>query len=95
MSVSSAISNASSIAPDRLDACNGITSPTPEFPHWVYHYVLPSGVKEHNASMSCYGGAISRRDLAIADSSGFCYAPQASGANNSNVKMAMGENAKN
>ena len=82
------------IAPASLDACNGITSPTPEFPNGVYHYVLPSGVKEHNASMRCYGGNLSRKELAIADSSGFCYAPQRSGQNNSTGQMAMGEMAK-
>jgi hypothetical protein len=87
--------NGLTIAPDRLDACNGITSPTPEFPQGVYHYVLPSAVKEHNASMRCYAGAISRKELAIADSSGFCYAPQASGPDNSTGKMAMGESMKN
>ncbi len=82
------------IAPVRLDACNGITSPTPEFPQGVYHYVLPSGVKEHNASMRCYGGDISRKQLAIADSNGFCYAPQTSGTTNSIGRMAMDETAK-
>ena len=74
--------NGQTVAPHMLDACNGITSPTPEFPQGVYHYVLPSRVKEHNASMRCYGGAISRRELAIADSKGFCYAPQVSGQTN-------------
>ena len=82
------------IAPASLDACNGITSPTPEFPNGVYHYVLPSGVKEHNASMRCYGGNLSRKELAIADSGGFCYAPQTSGPTNSTGQMAMGEMAK-
>ena len=82
------------IAPDRLDACNGISGPTPEFPQGVYHYVLPSGVKEHNASMRCYGGDISRKALAIADAGGFCYAPQVSGSTNSTGKMAMGEATK-
>jgi hypothetical protein len=81
--------NGQTISPSRLDACNGITSPTPEFPQGVYHYVLPSGVKEHNASMRCYSGDISRQELAIADASGFCYAPQASGPTNSTGKMAM------
>ena len=82
------------IAPASLDACNGITSPTPEFAQGVYHYVLPSGVKEHNASMRCYGGNLSRKELAIADSSGFCYAPQTSGPTNSTGQMAMGEMVK-
>ena len=82
--------NGQTIAPASLDACNGITSPTPEFPQGVYHYVLPSGVKEHNASPRCYSGDISRKELAIADASGFCYAPQAPGQNNATEKMTMG-----
>jgi hypothetical protein len=86
--------NGQTIAPARLDACNGITSSTPEFPQGVYHYVLPSGVKEHNASMRCYSGALSRKELAIADSNGFCYAPQASGSTHSTDKMSMGDIAK-
>jgi hypothetical protein len=86
--------NGQTVAPHRLDACNGITSPTPEFPQGVYHYVLPSVVKEHNASMRCYAGAISRKELAIADSNGFCYALQTSGWTNSTGKMVMGELAK-
>ena len=86
--------NGQTIAPARLDACNGITSPTPEFPQGVYHYVLPSNVTEHNASMRCYAGAISRKELAIADSSDFCYAPQASGPTNLAGGMAMGKFAR-
>lgn len=47
-----------------LDACNGITSPTPEFPNGAYHYVLPldaSGnpVKTRQSSMNCYSGTVS------------------------------------
>jgi hypothetical protein len=53
-------------------------------------YVLPSNVKEHNASMRCYRGDISHKELAIADSSGFCYAPQTSGTTNSQETMALG-----
>jgi hypothetical protein len=87
--------NGQTIAPQRLDACNGIHSPTPEFPQGVYHYVLPSGVKEHNASLRCYGGDISRKELAIADSNSFCYAPQSTGPTDSTGKMAMGEVARN
>jgi hypothetical protein len=84
--------NGQTIAPQRLDACNGIASPTPEFPQGVYHYVLPSGVKEHNASMRCYSGDLPRKELAVADSNGFCYAPQAPGPTNSIGNMEMGAN---
>lgn len=40
-----------------LDECNGITSPTPEFPDGVYHYVLldtPSA----SSSLRCYRGEV-------------------------------------
>jgi hypothetical protein len=41
-----------------LDECNGIYSPTPEFPHGIYHYVLTD---EPNArsSLGCYHGKVS------------------------------------
>ena len=78
------------VPPQRLDACNGITSPTPEFPQGVYHYVLPSGIKAHNASMRCYSGHISRQNLATADASGFCYAPRAQDPNDAAGRMVMG-----
>jgi len=77
------------IVPSRLDSCNGIFSATPEFPQGVYHYILPFGVKERNASMRCYGGVISRKQLALAESSGFCYAPLALDPALSNEKMTM------
>lgn len=32
--------NGNPIDPQTLDQCNGITSPTPEFPQGIYHYVL-------------------------------------------------------
>ena len=47
-----------------LDACNGITSATPEFPSGAYHYVLPiqtngSAVTTKQSSINCYAGAVS------------------------------------
>ena len=36
--------NGSAVGIDQLDACNGITSATPEFSSGIYHYVLPAGV---------------------------------------------------
>jgi hypothetical protein len=77
------------IRPDLLDACNGINSPTPEFPQGVYHYVLPSNVTQHNASMRCYSGNLSRKALAIANASGFCYAPRTESIKNFAEKMDM------
>ncbi len=43
----------------QLDACNGITSPTPEFPNGAYHYVLPVGVTSKYSSLNCYTGTVS------------------------------------
>ena len=40
----------------QLDACNGITSATPEFPSGAYHYVLPTGATTKYASINCYKG---------------------------------------
>lgn len=77
------------IRPDLLAACNGINSPTPEFPQGVYHYVLPSNVTQHNASMRCYSGNLSRKALAIANASGFCYAPRTESIKNFAEKMDM------
>lgn len=60
-----------------LDECNGITSPTPEFPKGVYHYVLP-GTADATSSIRCFHGKVdtsqiqqmpnmgTRPDLAVA-----------------------------
>jgi hypothetical protein len=50
----------------QLDACNGITSPTPEFPSGAYHYVLPIGVTTKYASINCYSGTVSSGAVAAA-----------------------------
>ena len=69
------------IDPATLDACNGITSPTPEFPQGMYHYVLPSGVQQHHAAMRCYAGHVPTKLWLAAENAGFCYSPdQASSA---------------
>lgn len=39
----------------QLDGCNGITSPTPEFPSGIYHYVLLD-TKDASSSMRCTKG---------------------------------------
>jgi len=41
-----------------LDACNGITSPTPEFPAGAYHYVLPLNTTTAQSSIGCYTGTV-------------------------------------
>jgi hypothetical protein len=39
----------------QLDPCNGITSPTPEFPAGVYHYVLTEE-KNNRSTINCFAG---------------------------------------
>jgi len=58
--------NGNVIAASQLDACNGITSATPEFPSAAYHYVLPIGVTSKYASMNCYSGTVSASAMASA-----------------------------
>ena len=46
-----------------LDSCNGITSPTPEFPNGAYHYVLPldsngNALATNKSSLNCYAGTV-------------------------------------
>ena len=65
--------NGKVISVSQLDACNGITSPTPEFPNGVYHYVLPEGVTDKQSSLNCYAGTVgSAMALAIAQSTSIC-----------------------
>jgi hypothetical protein len=51
--------NGNTISTSQLDACNGITSPTPEFPSGAYHYVLPYNVTGKYSSLNCYSGTVS------------------------------------
>lgn len=58
----------------QLDACNGITSATPEFPGGIYHYVLPEGVTSLRSSIGCYSGKVSKTAIAAAAiANGICY----------------------
>lgn len=41
----------------QLDACNGITSPTPEFPEGIYHYVLLD-TADSTSSIRCFTGTV-------------------------------------
>jgi hypothetical protein len=52
------------ITTSQLDACNGITSVTPEFSTATYHYVLPIGVTNKYSSMNCYVGTVSTTVMA-------------------------------
>ncbi len=45
------------VLPSQLDACNGITSATPEFPLGVYHDVLLD-VEGPNSSPRCFTGEV-------------------------------------
>jgi hypothetical protein len=58
--------NGNVISVSQLDACNGITSATPEFPSGAYHYVLPIGVTTKYASINCYSGTVSSTVMAAA-----------------------------
>ena len=55
--------NGNVINVSQLDACNGLTSATPESPGEAYHYVLPIGVTTKNASINCYNGTVSQSAL--------------------------------
>jgi hypothetical protein len=48
------------ISTSQLDACNGITSVTPEFSIATYHYVLPYNTTTQYSSMNCYTGTVSQ-----------------------------------
>jgi len=58
--------NGNVVTVSQLDACNGITSATPEFPSGAYHYVLPIGVTSKYASINCYSGTVSSGTMAAA-----------------------------
>lgn len=45
-----------------LDRCNGITSPTPEFPQGIYHYVLPR-TTDATSSIRCFHGVVDRKQI--------------------------------
>jgi hypothetical protein len=55
--------NGNTISVSQLDACNGITSATPEFPSGIYHYVLPIGVTGKQSSLNCYLGTVSTTQM--------------------------------
>lgn len=50
--------NGSIVPVSALDACNGIFSVVPGYPHGVYHYVLEN-VKGVRSSIGCYHGVVS------------------------------------
>ena len=50
--------NGNAVSVSSLDSCNGITSPTPEFPNGAYHYVLPLNTVTKQSSLTCYAGTV-------------------------------------
>ena len=50
--------NGSTVPVSALDACNGVFSVVPGYPHGVYHYVLEN-VKGARSSIGCYHGVVS------------------------------------
>ncbi len=50
--------NGNAVSAASLDACNGITSATPEFPSGAYHYVLPVNTTTKQSSINCYTGTV-------------------------------------
>ena len=50
-------SNGKKVTKAKLDRCNGITSPTPEFPKGIYHYVLLR-TKDSRSSICCFSGKV-------------------------------------
>jgi len=54
--------NGNKIEVSRLDECNGINSPTPEFPNGIYHYVLP-GTSDATSSIRCFKGEVDTSQL--------------------------------
>ena len=82
--------NGSAVGTDQLDACNGITSATPEFPSGVYHYVLPSGVTSLRSSIGCYAGSVSKAVIAAAAiANGICYRSRGPGLQLSALSAAI------
>ena len=47
--------NGKVVPSSKLDECNGITSPTPEFPAGIYHYVLTEE-KSNRSTINCFAG---------------------------------------
>jgi hypothetical protein len=52
--------NGRKIKAKQLDRCNGIKSPTPEFPKGIYHYVLLNIPAAHS-SIACFKGKVDTR----------------------------------
>jgi hypothetical protein len=63
----------------KLDACNGITSPTPEFPRGIYHYVLLD-VPTSRSSLRCFHGKVSTQTMrSVSAQVAYCWVGQSAG----------------
>lgn len=54
--------NGKTVPVKSLDRCNGITSPTAEFPQGIYHYVLPR-TTDATSSIRCFHGVVDSRQI--------------------------------
>lgn len=54
--------NGKAVPASSLDECNGISSPTPEYPKGVYHYVLP-GTADATSSIGCFHGKVDESQI--------------------------------
>jgi hypothetical protein len=63
--------NGKLVKSSKLDACDGIFSATPEFPHGIYHYVLPN-TKAARSSLRCYHGVVSQIHTSFAGARYIC-----------------------
>ncbi len=54
----------SKVSASQLDSCNGISSPTPEFPEGIYHYVLLD-TQDSTSSIRCFSGKVDIKTMAF------------------------------
>jgi len=57
-------SNGRQLTAANLDQCSGITSPTPEYPDGIYHYVLLPTANA-TSSIRCFSGVVSMGQVAM------------------------------
>lgn len=58
--------NGRKIKADQLDRCNGIKSPTPEFPKGIYHYVILN-IAAAQSSIDCFKGEVKQLPPAMVE----------------------------
>jgi hypothetical protein len=60
------------VNPKKLDRCNGIESPTPEFPKGIYHYVLTDNLTKQSSIRCLTGRVAGNLEQALEDPSYRC-----------------------